>query len=59
MDEEKIREIILKRMVEGKLYCEEACKISKEYGIPLSLIGRICNQGEPKIKIAGCMLGCF
>jgi len=59
MDEEKIREIILKRTVEGKLQCEEAHKISEEYGIALPLIGRICNREEPKIKIAGCLLGCF
>ncbi len=59
MDEKKIREIILARMEDGKLPCEEAHRIAEELGIHLSLIGRICNEGEEKIKIAKCLLGCF
>ena len=59
MDEKQIREIILKRTEDGKLHCDEAHKIAEELGVQLSLIGRICNKGDEKIKIAKCMLGCF
>ena len=59
MDDEQIREIILKRTVEGKLSCEEAHRIAEEIGVPIPLIGRICNSEGKKIKITGCMLGCF
>ena len=59
MDEKDIREIILKRTEDGKLSCDEAHRIAEEMGIHLSLIGRVCNSGEEKIKITRCMLGCF
>lgn len=59
MDEVQIREIIMKRTVDGKLSCEEAHKIAEESGVHLSLIGRICNKEEPQIKITKCLLGCF
>ena len=59
MDEERIREIVLERTVDGKLTCEEAHRIAEELGVHLSLIGRICNKSEGRIKIAKCLLGCF
>lgn len=59
MDEKELREIILKRTEDGKLSCVEAHRISEELGIHISLIGRICNDKEEKIKINKCMLGCF
>jgi hypothetical protein len=59
MDEKELREIILKRTENGKLSCGEAHRIAEELGVHLALIGRICNEGEDKIKITKCMLGCF
>jgi hypothetical protein len=59
MDEKELREIILKRTEDGKLGCDEAHRIAEELGVHLALIGRICNEGEEKIKITRCMLGCF
>lgn len=59
MNDDQIREIILDRTVDGKLSCEEAHRIAEELGVPLSLIGRICNSGDHKIKISRCLLGCF
>jgi LAO/AO transport system kinase len=59
MDEKKIREIILGRLEDGKLSCGEAHRIAEELGVHLSLIGRICNDGEERIKITKCLLGCF
>jgi hypothetical protein len=59
MDEKQIREILVKRTKDGKLHCDEAHRIAEELGIHLALIGRICNEGDEKIKIAKCMLGCF
>jgi len=59
MDEGQIREVILKRAVDGKLTCEEAHGIAEELAVPLALIGRICNREEPKIRISRCLLGCF
>ena len=59
MDEKQLREIILKRTEDGKLSCAEAHKIAEELGVHLALIGRICNDGEEKIKITQCLLGCF
>jgi len=59
VDEGQIREIILKRAVDGKLTCEEAHRISEEMEAPLALIGLLCNREEPKIRISKCLLGCF
>lgn len=59
MDEKRIREIILKRAVDGKLTCEEAHRIAEELAVSLALIGRLCNREEPKIRISRCLLGCF
>ena len=59
MDEKTLRDIILERAEDGKLSCDEAHKIAEELGVHLALIGRICNEGEERIKITRCMLGCF
>ncbi len=59
MDENRLREIILEACVDGKLSCAEAHRIAEENRIHLSVIGRVCNEGEERIKITKCMLGCF
>ena len=59
MDEKKIREIIEKNLEDGALSCDAAHQIAEALGIHLTTIGKICNEGEEKIKITNCMLGCF
>lgn len=44
---------------EGKKYltCTMAFQIAKELNISVSLIGKICNENQ--IKIKHCQIGCF
>jgi hypothetical protein len=42
---------------ERRLPCEEAFKIARDLGMPLSQVGKTCNELD--IKIVGCQLGCF
>jgi len=39
------------------LPCEVAFQIAKELSISVSVIGRICNENQ--IKIKHCQIGCF
>ncbi len=55
--EEKIKEELSKKSVEGKLTCGAARKVAEDLGVPYSAVGRAAN--ELKIKITDCELGCF
>ena len=59
MDEQKLREFILEKSADGTLTCQDAHIIAETLGIHLSLIGKVCNEGEEKIKVTNCLLGCF
>jgi hypothetical protein len=59
MDEQKLRDFILEKSADGTLSCADAHLISEKLGIHLSLIGKACNEGEEKIKVTSCLLGCF
>ncbi len=59
MDEKQIKELIEEYVVDGVLSCGDAHKIAETKGIALPLIGKICNEGDVKIKISNCLLGCF
>ena len=56
-DEKKLEETIRASLVDGKLLCPVAFKISKELDVSVRSIGDMANKLE--IKIAGCQLGCF
>ena len=57
MNREAVIEAVRTAACDGRLSCSRAHELEKELGIPLSEIGRICN--ELKIKITACQLGCF
>jgi len=57
MDEERLKEIIMKRQSEKRISCRAALAIAEETGVPSSTIGRLLNEIE--IKIQSCQLGCF
>ena len=57
---EKIKELkerIIFEAESSKLTCRKAFIIAAEVGVPLSAIGKTCNEID--IKIVGCQLGCF
>ncbi len=54
---DKIKEEMTKRAVNGRLSCAVARKIAEEFAIPYKEIGNAAN--ELGIKIADCQLGCF
>lgn len=39
------------------LPCAEAFALAKRLAVPVSDIGRVCNEQD--VKITGCQLGCF
>jgi hypothetical protein len=53
----KIKELLMKKAVDGKIACPAARKIAEELSIPYKEVGR--NADELRIKITGCELGCF
>ncbi len=57
VDEKKLEETIKASLVNGKLPCPAAFKISKDLDISTKAIGDMANK--LKIKIANCQLGCF
>ena len=57
VDEKKLEEAIRAGLVNGKLLCPVAFKISNELDVSVRAIGDMANRLE--IKIAGCQLGCF
>ena len=54
---DKIKELLMKRAVGGKISCPAARKIAEELSVPYREISR--NADELRIKITGCELGCF
>ena len=54
---DKIKELLMKKAVDGKISCHDARKIAEELSVPYREVGRSAN--ELRIKIAGCELGCF
>jgi hypothetical protein len=59
MDEQKLREFILEKSADGSISCQDAHLLAEKLGIHLSLVGKACNDGEEKIKVTNCLLGCF
>ncbi|MCX5872023.1 MAG: hypothetical protein NTY51_02150 [Deltaproteobacteria bacterium] len=57
MNESEIKELILERAQNRKMSCQDAFKISEEFGISRKKIGQFLNELE--IKIHSCQLGCF
>jgi hypothetical protein len=57
MDEKDLKELILKKQVNGTIACKVALHIAEEAGASTQKIGRLLN--EMKIKIHSCQLGCF
>jgi hypothetical protein len=57
MDREQVIIALRKASVNNRLACETAHTLSRELNVPLSEIGKICN--ELKIRITACRLGCF
>ncbi len=55
--QKELRERILFEAERSKLSCRKAFIIAAEVGVPLSAIGKTCN--EINVKIVGCQLGCF
>lgn len=54
---EKAKVVIAERASDKKISCSEARNIAEEMGVPLRIIGDLCN--ELKIRIYACELGCF
>ncbi len=56
-DEKKLEETIKASLVNGKLPCPVAFKISSDLDVSTRVIGDMANKMD--IKIANCQLGCF
>jgi hypothetical protein len=54
---DKIKELLIKKAVDGKISCPVARKIAEELSVSYKEVGR--NADELRIKITGCELGCF
>jgi hypothetical protein len=54
---EKIKELLKKKSVNGKIPCPLARQIAEELSVPYKEVGR--NADELRIKITSCELGCF
>lgn len=57
MGEDKARQLISEKQLNGKLPCAEAFKIAENSGISRARIGEILNEMD--IKVTSCQLGCF
>jgi len=61
MDQDAIRKLVLEATVEREgrktISCACAFEIHRQHGVPLSDIGRICDDND--IRICACQLGCF
>jgi len=54
---EELKQVMLKKVDDGKLPCAEARKIAEELKISYKDVGDAAN--ELGIKIKNCQLGCF
>lgn len=57
INEDKIKEALVKAAPNGKLPCAKAFQLAEELGVAQKKIGDTANQ--LKIKINSCQLGCF
>lgn len=57
MDEEHVRELIMKKQSNNRISCKAACDVADEAGVPRMMVGRLLNEMD--IKIHSCQLGCF
>jgi len=57
MNENELREYIMKKQSGQGISCKRAFQIAKETGAPLLTIGKLLD--ELGIKIRSCQLGCF
>ncbi|MFC1833154.1 hypothetical protein ACFL2Q_00285 [Thermodesulfobacteriota bacterium] len=57
MDDEALKDQIMKKQSDGRITCPVALQLAKEAGISGGKIGRLLD--EMKIKIHSCQLGCF
>ena len=57
MDDDKLRELIMKRQSDQRISCQSACEIADEVGVSRMRVGRLIDKME--IKIQSCQLGCF
>lgn len=54
---DRIKELLKNKAVNGRIPCPVARKIAEELSVPYKEVGR--NADELGIKITGCELGCF
>jgi len=54
---DKIKELLINKAVDGKIVCPVARKIVEELSVSYQEVGR--NADKLSIKITGCELGCF
>ena len=57
MDDEKLKELIMKRQSNQRISCQAACEIADKAGVPKLRVGKLIDEME--IKIQSCQLGCF
>lgn len=57
MEDDQIKELIMKKQSDRRISCKAAFDIAKEAGVPGLKIGRLLDEME--IKIHSCQLGCF
>lgn len=57
MEDDQIKDLIMKKQSDQRISCKAACDVAEEAGVPRLKIGRLLD--EMKIKIHSCQLGCF
>ena len=57
MNESELKELIMRRQVDGKISCKVAFDIADEAGASKREVGELLN--EMQIKVRACQLGCF
>jgi hypothetical protein len=55
--EKELEADLMASLVDGKLLCPVAFKLSEKHGVKPRVFGDMANRLS--IKIAGCQLGCF
>ncbi|MBS3947150.1 MAG: hypothetical protein KGZ57_02430 [Dethiobacter sp.] len=57
MEKDELLQLIRSSLEGGRLPCVAAFRLATTHGLPLSVIGQVCDEAQ--IKITGCQLGCF
>lgn len=57
MNESELKELIMRKQVDGKISCKVVFDIAEEAGASKREVGELLN--EMQIKIQACQLGCF